>query len=52
MRRLGYGETAGGWVPPHGRQAVFLGDLIDRGPEQIKVVGIVRSISMPAMPAQ
>ena len=44
LRRLGYAETRTGWVPPHGRQAVFLGDLIDRGPEQVKVVNIVRAM--------
>ncbi|MFN8751157.1 MAG: metallophosphoesterase, partial [Betaproteobacteria bacterium] len=36
LRKLGYVPRACGWVPPHGRQAVFLGDLIDRGPEQVK----------------
>lgn len=44
LRRMGYAELAQGWVPPEGRQAIFLGDLIDRGPEQIKVVSIVRSM--------
>lgn len=40
--KLGYVHKASSWVPPAGRQAVFLGDLIDRGPEQIKVVDAVR----------
>lgn len=44
FRKLGYVRKAAGWAPPQGRQAVFLGDLIDRGPEQIKVVRIVRSM--------
>lgn len=44
LRRMGYARKAGSWVPPAGRQAVFLGDLIDRGPEQPKVVAIVRSM--------
>ena len=44
LRKLGYAQKANGWVPPQGRQAVFLGDLIDRGPEQVKVVNIVRSM--------
>jgi len=44
LRRLGYVEKASGWLPPQGRQAVFLGDLIDRGPEQAKVIHIVRSM--------
>lgn len=30
--------------PPQGRQAVFIGDLIDRGPEQIKVIETVRAM--------
>jgi hypothetical protein len=44
LRKLGYVQQAGDWIPPQGRQAVFLGDLIDRGPEQVKVVNIVRSM--------
>ena len=42
LARLGYVERAGHWRAPHGRQAVFVGDLIDRGPEQLPVLGIVR----------
>ena len=42
LRKLGYVQRASGWVPPVGRQAIFLGDLIDRGPEQISVVNAVR----------
>lgn len=41
---MGYEQRAGNWIPPQGRQAIFLGDLIDRGPEQIKVVNIVRAM--------
>jgi hypothetical protein len=44
LQKLGYVQKCGGWVPPPGRQAIFLGDLIDRGPDQIKVVRIVRSM--------
>ncbi len=44
FRKLGYVQRTSGWVPPQDRQAVFLGDLIDRGPEQVKVVNIVRSM--------
>lgn len=40
--RLGYWEKHGSWVPPQGHQAVFVGDLIDRGPQQVKVVDTVR----------
>ena len=42
LRELGYTERSRGWVPPSGRAAIFIGDLIDRGPEQIKVVDTVR----------
>ncbi|MEQ1755337.1 MAG: metallophosphoesterase [Micropepsaceae bacterium] len=42
--KLGYSRKGAGWVPPQGRQAIFLGDLIDRGPEQVKVLNIVRSM--------
>lgn len=44
LRKLGYVQRASGWVPPQGRQAIFLGDLIDRGPEQVKVVDAVRGM--------
>ena len=44
LAQLGYSEGPDGWVPPAGRQAVFLGDLIDRGPEQLKVIRIVRGM--------
>jgi hypothetical protein len=44
LARLGYLESDEGWVAPAGHQAIFLGDLIDRGPEQVKVVNIVRSM--------
>ena len=27
-----------GWRAPAGRKAVFVGDLVDRGPEQVRVV--------------
>ena len=42
LSNLGYVHTDEVWVPPLGRQAIFLGDLIDRGPEQLKVINIVR----------
>lgn len=44
LRELGYVERAGVWVPPAGRMAVFVGDLIDRGPDQVKVLEIVREM--------
>jgi hypothetical protein len=44
LRKLGYTERGSDWVPPAGRTALFIGDLIDRGPEQAEVVRIVRSM--------
>lgn len=44
LRDMGYVERRGVWVPPAGRMAVFVGDLIDRGPEQVKVLAIVRAM--------
>jgi hypothetical protein len=44
LRRMGYTQRGRGWVPPQRRQAVFVGDLIDRGPEQLEVLDIVRSM--------
>jgi len=44
LGRLGYARRGRGWVPTAGRQAVFVGDLIDRGPEQLRVVEIVRGM--------
>ena len=41
LRRLGYAERSGVWQHPS-RQALFVGDLIDRGTEQLKTVRIVR----------
>lgn len=38
---LGYRLRAGVWRHP-GRQAVFVGDFIDRGPQQVETVEIVR----------
>lgn len=41
---LGYRHTRGAYRHPVGRIAVFVGDLIDRGPEQAKVFCIVRDM--------
>ena len=41
--RLGYTEIDGVWRHPT-RKALFLGDYIDRGPEQLEVVRVVRAM--------
>lgn len=38
---LGYRETGGAWRHPE-RQALFVGDFIDRGPKQLETVDLVR----------
>ena len=43
LRKLGYREHAGSWGHP-GRTAIFVGDFIDRGPEQLKSVETARSM--------
>lgn len=44
LQRLGYGRRGTGWAAPEGRRAVFVGDLIDRGPEQVRTVETVRAM--------
>ncbi|HEY2017558.1 MAG TPA: metallophosphoesterase [Bryobacteraceae bacterium] len=39
--KLGYRNAAGAWRHP-ARQAIFVGDLIDRGPSQVQTVNTVR----------
>ena len=41
---LGYTEVKGVWTPPTGRKAVFVGDLIDRGEQQLETLWIVRAM--------
>lgn len=43
LRRLGYRERAGAWRHPT-RSAIFVGDLIDRGPQQVETVALVRDM--------
>lgn len=42
LRRMGYTEAGGSWHAPQDRRAVFVGDLIDRGPDQLDVLRTVR----------
>jgi hypothetical protein len=42
LAHMGYVKRLGTWRAPAGRQAVFVGDLIDRGPQQLGVLDTVR----------
>lgn len=44
LGRLGYGDERAGFRAPPGRQLVFVGDLIDRGPRIPEVVERVRAL--------
>jgi hypothetical protein len=43
LRTLGYSEIGGTFRHPD-RTAIFVGDLIDRGPQQVEVLSIARSM--------
>lgn len=43
LRKLGYEQRAGAWRHPE-RQAIFVGDFIDRGPAQVRSVNIARGM--------
>jgi len=43
LAKLGYRQRAGVWAHPQ-RQVIFVGDYVDRGPEQLKTVEIVRNM--------
>ena len=44
LAHLGYTRSGSSYRAPHGRQAIFLGDLIDRGPKQLRVLEIARGM--------
>lgn len=44
LDQLGYRRSGTSWASPHGRQLLFVGDLIDRGSRQMEVVDTVRSL--------
>ena len=44
LHELGYSDDSGVYGHPT-RQAVFVGDLIDRGPEQVAVLALVRAMT-------
>lgn len=43
LSTMGYRDDTGVWRHPS-RQAIFVGDLVDRGPEQVRTVAIVRAM--------
>lgn len=43
LTKMGYREANGVWQHPE-RQVIFLGDFVDRGPEQIETVQIARNM--------
>tara|TARA_B100000676_G_C18083301_1_gene852970 strand:+ start:2591 stop:3520 length:930 start_codon:yes stop_codon:yes gene_type:complete len=43
LRKMGYKKTISGWSHPE-RVAIFVGDLIDRGPEQLGTLKLVRDM--------
>lgn len=44
LSKLDYAHRGGAWRHPDGRRAVFVGDLIDRGPRQCDTVKIARDM--------
>lgn len=44
LQHMGYVSQGRGYRAPLGHQAVFLGDLVDRGPAQMRVLEIVRAM--------
>lgn len=44
LLKMGYKESKEGYFHPEGRQVVFLGDYIDRGPDSKAVYRLVRSM--------
>ncbi|MCH8553116.1 MAG: metallophosphoesterase [Natronospirillum sp.] len=44
LHKLGYRKQNGVWQHPEQRQVIFLGDFVDRGPEQVEVVDIARNM--------
>ena len=41
---MGYAETEGAFRHPEGRRAVFVGDLVDRGPRSLDTLRLVRAM--------
>ncbi len=45
LGRLGYVNEEAGWYHPAGRQVVFVGDLVDRGPKTPEVLKLVMKMT-------
>lgn len=45
LRLLGYAPDDGVWAHPEGRRAVFVGDLVDRGPKVVEVLKLVMAMT-------
>jgi protein phosphatase len=44
LGQMGYAETEGTFCHSEGRRAVFVGDLVDRGPRSLDTLAVVRSM--------
>jgi len=44
LLQVGYTHSDEGWRAPEGRQAIFVGDLIDRGEQQVETLRIVQAM--------
>jgi hypothetical protein len=44
LKKLGYQKSGTSWAHPDQRKVLFIGDYIDRGPENIAVVRLVREL--------
>ena len=44
LRKLSYEAPHGMYRHPEGRQAIFVGDLIDKGPQQLETIEVVRAM--------
>ncbi|PWK71465.1 polynucleotide kinase-phosphatase [Mucilaginibacter oryzae] len=45
LTKLGYDNNSGTWAHPEGRKAVFVGDLVDRGPKTPEVLRLVMNMT-------
>ena len=43
LQKMGYSHRAGAWRHPE-RTAIYVGDLIDRGPHQVRTLEMVRAM--------